>query len=143
MTYRDGSYYAGHWKDGKRHGKGTFFQKAEQFCFIGHFVEGQMHGRGEMRRKGAARQVGTWVKGKFDDKSAPSSDAGGTATLMTDMELNTGSIAGPASERHTASLAALRARLEDVDREVAALTGAPEAYRHGSDDTRGPDEDDE
>ena len=141
MTYRDGSYYAGHWKNGKRHGKGTFFQKAEQFCFVGHFVDGKMHGRGEMRRKGAARQVGLWVNGKFEEKSAPTTAASDMSTTLTDTDLD--SIVGTASDRHTASLAAVRARLEDVDRDVAALTGAPEAYRHGSDDTRGPDEDDE
>jgi hypothetical protein len=43
---KNGDTYDGDWKDGKFHGKGTFFSKETGDTYFGGFWKGRFHGRG-------------------------------------------------------------------------------------------------
>ena len=43
--YANGDIYAGEWKDGKKHGEGTYFVKASASKLVGTYEEGELvHG---------------------------------------------------------------------------------------------------
>ena len=61
--------YKGEYKDGKRHGYGTYIWKDEKFKgtkYIGNWQQNQMHGKGTMFFGNGDRYVGEFMYDKFD-----------------------------------------------------------------------------
>jgi hypothetical protein len=65
MTFQDGSWYYGDWRKGRRHGKGTHFDKVEQSRYAGEFQSGLRHGRGSLYVRHGEKKVGVWERGQM------------------------------------------------------------------------------
>ena len=64
FTFASGNKYVGDWKDGKRHGQGTYtFANGNKY--VGEFRNGEFHGQGTYTRADGRVQKGLWVKGKL------------------------------------------------------------------------------
>jgi len=62
-TWADGSKYVGAYKDGKRHGQGSFFL-AYGDKYVGTYKEGKQHGQGSFFWANGIKYVGTYKDGK-------------------------------------------------------------------------------
>jgi hypothetical protein len=66
ISNKDGSAYAGEWKDGERHGAGRFqwapAQHANSPCYEGTWKEGKMEGRGVMTWADGSKFSGTFSR---------------------------------------------------------------------------------
>jgi hypothetical protein len=63
MTYADGSIYEGSWRDGARHGRGTFVGPLGT-RYEGQWKDGEKHGRGTITYLNGIQYSGEWQKGK-------------------------------------------------------------------------------
>ena len=61
-TWNDGDKYTGEWKDGKLNGYGTYTWK-DGGKYEGYFVNGKLHGNGTMYYNNYTYQKGTWNNG--------------------------------------------------------------------------------
>lgn len=66
-TYLNRDYYVGEWKDGKRHGQGTYYFYADnQFKgdkYVGEFKEDKRSGQGTLTKANGDIQIGEWKDG--------------------------------------------------------------------------------
>lgn len=53
-------YYRGEWIGGKRHGHGTYVDRAKGFEYVGQWVSNQRHGYGTLSRADGTRYEGEW-----------------------------------------------------------------------------------
>ena len=69
MTYADGSFYEGEWKDRLRHGKGTYkyggtYNDGEnRDVYKGEWKDNSRHGKGKLIYKDGSFYEGTWEDG--------------------------------------------------------------------------------
>ncbi|MCS5624183.1 MAG: hypothetical protein NZ735_09505 [Candidatus Marinimicrobia bacterium] len=63
MTYKDGSYYKGQWKDGKRDGHGKYYKNGE--FYEGNWKNDKFDGYGVLSIGGNVVYQGLWVNGKL------------------------------------------------------------------------------
>jgi hypothetical protein len=63
-TYSDGSTYKGEWKDGKRHGKGTWV-RPDGMRYEGEWINNKPHGQGTLTNPDGKSRSGLWEDGKF------------------------------------------------------------------------------
>ena len=59
MTWPEGHKYVGQWKDGKRHGQGTYTWPSGQ-KYVGQYKDGKYHGQGTMTWPEGQKYVGQW-----------------------------------------------------------------------------------
>ena len=73
LTFDSGEKYVGEWKDGKKHGKGTYIytngEKEEELeavssSYVGEFKDGKRHGHGTYRHTSGSKYVGEYKDGK-------------------------------------------------------------------------------
>lgn len=57
------SIYQGQWKDGKRHGKGSEFDRKEQSFYIGWWINDEKEGLGRVIFDSGNIYEGYWVEG--------------------------------------------------------------------------------
>ena len=62
ITYSNGDKYVGEFKDGKRHGKGTY-NSSEGWIYVGDWKDGKMHGQGTYTGEYGDEYVGEWQDG--------------------------------------------------------------------------------
>lgn len=69
LTYSDGGYQKGTWKDGKLHGKGSVLQgqimDSPGELYEGDFFNGQCHGHGVCVFVSGVTYTGEWIEGKM------------------------------------------------------------------------------
>ena len=73
LTFDSGEKYVGEWKDGKKHGKGTYIytngEKEEELeavssSYVGEFKDGKKHGQGTVTFTNGNNFVGAFKNGK-------------------------------------------------------------------------------
>ena len=63
--YKTRNYYIGEYKDGDRHGQGTYWW-ANGYKYVGEWKEGNYHGKGtEYTADGQISREGVWEEGKY------------------------------------------------------------------------------
>ena len=65
--WENGSRYVGEWKDGKKHGQGTYTYgkgKGEGDKYVGEFKDGKKHGQGTYIKTEGRKYVGEWKDGE-------------------------------------------------------------------------------
>lgn len=62
--YKNGDFYLGYWKSGKRHYKGVHVTEKNESYYIGDFKDNKRHGYGEFHDKDGNSYIGGWA----DDK---------------------------------------------------------------------------
>lgn len=67
MTWEDGSKYEGEWKNGERHGKGTFYYTNGD-KYIGDWVRDVQHGKGIYYFQNGERYEGDYADGERTGK---------------------------------------------------------------------------
>jgi len=65
--WENGTKYMGEWKDGKKHGQGTF-TSPDGSRYVGEFKDGKKHGQGTFSLSGSKIYEGKWKNGKFNGK---------------------------------------------------------------------------
>lgn len=66
LEYGDKSSYEGDFKDGKRHGEGTFTFNDES-KYVGKWINDLKHGEGTYTWSDGTKLVGTWENGEHVD----------------------------------------------------------------------------
>ena len=64
LTFSNGDQYVGEFKDGKRHGQGTYTYVSGA-TYVGEFKNGRKHGKGTMTYAYGDQYVGEWKDDKF------------------------------------------------------------------------------
>jgi len=67
FTWENGSSYVGEWKDGKKHGQGTYTSgkgEGEGDKYVGEFKDGKKHGQGILTSYLGFKFEGEWKKNK-------------------------------------------------------------------------------
>jgi len=57
--------YLGEYKDGKKHGKGSYTW-SDGGIYVGNWKEGKQHGHGTYTKPAGRKYVGEWKEGKYD-----------------------------------------------------------------------------
>ena len=79
-TYsNNGDTYSGHWKNGKRHGTGTF-TAANGDSYIGQWKKGRPHGQGTFTWLDGSKYIGNYQNGYFHGKGTYTDMSGRTLT---------------------------------------------------------------
>jgi len=63
FTWENGSSYVGEWKDGKKHGQGTYTSHVGT-KYVGEWKDGKKHGQGTETWSSGWKYVGEWREGK-------------------------------------------------------------------------------
>jgi len=74
FTWENGSSYVGEWKDGKKHGQGTF-TSPDGRKYVGEYMDDKKHGKGTFTWSDEGKYEGKWKDGKFHGQ--------GTFTFLT------------------------------------------------------------
>ncbi|KAJ8599051.1 hypothetical protein CTAYLR_009820, partial [Chrysophaeum taylorii] len=77
MTFPNGDYYHGEWKDNKMHGIGMYKYKKTDDIYSGNYCDGEKDGPGIYEfGKDQSRLDGIWEKGEFRSGERQFKDAG-------------------------------------------------------------------
>jgi hypothetical protein len=126
MTFQDGSWYYGDWRKGRRHGKGTHFDKIEQSRYAGEFQSGLRHGRGSLYVRHGEKKVGVWERGQMlRERSVEASQGSSPSSEQQSVEFRDADATVEAQMRESA---ARIGRMEtDAARAAAAARGLADA----------------
>jgi hypothetical protein len=65
MKWRNGDYYEGRFKNGKKHGKGLYISIDKQIEYDGEFKDDKFHGKGTFTTKDGKKRIVIFKKGEL------------------------------------------------------------------------------